>query len=115
MTPPTKEQYEKERTGPGRRDSDRSCADHEERLDAMEKQISWVKGAAYTVGAVATILSVVFGWMGNQIYAKVVSIDEKMNKNEIVSVTIVEQYKSLDRRVQIIEDRHLKDSEDRRK
>ena len=105
MTPPDKP-LDNTRQGVGRRVQDIACADHEERLDAMEKKLAWQKGAVWMASGVAGFAALLFGWMGNAIYAKVVAIDDKLNKSELVSATIVEQYKSLDRRVQIIEQTH---------
>lgn len=76
----------------------------------MERKLAWQKGAAYVVMSVGGFIGLLFSWMGNQIYIKVTSIDEKLNKSELVSTAIVEQYKSLDRRVQIIEQLHAEES-----
>lgn len=99
--------HTQERQGVGRRQADQECIAHEERLDAVERKLAWQKGAMYVIVGFVGVSMPVIGWMGNAIYGKVSSIEIMLNRNELASTVLTEQVKSIDRRVQAIEDRHV--------
>lgn len=95
-----------DRQGPGRRQEDKDCAAHEDRLDSMERKQSWQKGATYVATAVLGVGMALIGWTGNALYTKVSSIESMLNQGAITASVLATKYESLEMRVKAIEDRH---------
>lgn len=98
---------------PGRRQSDEECLMHEERLDEMDahinKQNGWLKGTALIVVISTVILIPVTSWFLSGIVTKLGSIEGLLNASNNTLTLHTEQIKNIDRRVTVIEERHITD------
>lgn len=108
-------QFETERKGPGRRTEDQECVDHGERLNTVERKLSWQKGAFFVACACLGVFLSITGWLGQQIYDKVSSIEKIMVTEQVSKAEMMGEVRALAQRVTVIENRHVYEDQNRRR
>ena len=95
-----------ERQGPGRREQDSNCKDHDERLDKVERildrQYGWIKAA----GAFLAIIMPLVGWLGLSIQSRLTTIIDMQSNGRVVTAEMQRDIRDHDNRLRDIEDRH---------
>lgn len=95
-----------ERQGPGRREADASCEDHDTRLTKVEKilnvQYGWLKAAGVFFAVILPIL----GYLGMSIDNKLTTIISKQSVGDVAFAEIRRDIGDHEVRIKKIESRH---------